>query len=199
MCSPVPCPPMADFWPSVACSLSCLSLNIARQSAGPWASRSTKVKLTRSPPIMTPPSFSLSLSSSLLPSCSKANTAHRSPTSTLYPFHGSAESGVWAASTCEGIQIQSELKHFRTHKSFEQLSFLSVSSRSPVTCVLVDPKDTWIFLYLCKFCQVIIVTLYLWCLLVHTAIRALFCLFLFCFFFFFAAADKDTRAFIDNS
>lgn len=95
------------LWPSVACSLSCLSLNIARQSAGPWASRSTKVMLTHSPPIMTPPPFSLFHLLSFHPSCSKANTVHRSPTSTLCPFHGSAESGVWATSTCEGIQIQS--------------------------------------------------------------------------------------------
>lgn len=33
-------------WPSVACLLSCLSLNIARQSAEPWASKSSKVMLT---------------------------------------------------------------------------------------------------------------------------------------------------------
>lgn len=52
----------------------------------------------------------LSLLPSISPSCPKANTAHQSPTSTLCPFHGSAESGVWAASTYEGIQIQSEFK-----------------------------------------------------------------------------------------
>lgn len=33
----------------VACLLSCPSLNVARQSAEPWASKSTKVKLTHLP------------------------------------------------------------------------------------------------------------------------------------------------------
>lgn len=42
-------------WPSVACLLSCPSLNVARQSAEPWASKSTKVKLTHLPTTTRPP------------------------------------------------------------------------------------------------------------------------------------------------
>lgn len=41
--------------PCVACLLSYPSLNIARQSADPWASKSTKVKLTYLPTIMWHP------------------------------------------------------------------------------------------------------------------------------------------------
>lgn len=89
-----------------------------------------------------------------------------------------------------GFEISLSL-NLRTHKSFKQPSFLSVSSRSSVTCVLVDPKDTWIFLYLCKLCQV------MWSLWRCTC-GVFWCLWL-QELFFFAAADKGTRTFTDNS
>jgi len=41
--------------PDVACLLSCPSLNVTRQSAEPWASKSTKVKLTHLPTTTCPP------------------------------------------------------------------------------------------------------------------------------------------------
>lgn len=72
--------------PCVACLLSCPSLNVARQSAEPWASKSTKVKLTRLPTTTCPP-----------PSSPKVSPLHCSPTSRHdFPFHGPNE-GDWVA------------------------------------------------------------------------------------------------------
>lgn len=64
--------------PCVACLMSCPSLNVARQSAEPWAPKSTKVKLTRLPATTCPP-----------PSSPKDSLLHCSPTSkTQFPSHG---------------------------------------------------------------------------------------------------------------
>ncbi len=61
--------------PCVACLLSCPSLNVARQSAEPWASKSTKVKLTHLPTTACSP-----------PSSPKDSLPHCSPIS-RHNFH----------------------------------------------------------------------------------------------------------------
>lgn len=79
--------------PCVACLLSCPSLNVARQSAEPWASKSTKVTLTHLTTLMDPPP--IHLQKNCLPHCS--------PTSTKFPVHGPNKSGIeWASSTSTG-------------------------------------------------------------------------------------------------
>lgn len=127
-----PCSMSLDgwLWPSVACSLSCLSLNIARQSTGPWASRSTKVMLTHSLPIMTPPPFSLSFPPSLLhvPKPTR-RTNHPRPHCVHSMVQPRVECGRHPL--MRGFKFSRSL-NFRTHKSFKRPSFISVYSRSSV-------------------------------------------------------------------
>lgn len=84
--------------PCFACLLSCPSLKVARQSAEPWASKSTKVKLTHLPTTTCPP-----------PSSPKDSLPHCSPTSrhhshSVVQMRGTLGGREWASSTqhCSG-------------------------------------------------------------------------------------------------